>query len=795
MRLSPDQALKKFEKLVKLDWQKLSEADTRSKIIDPIFIGCLNWQEDDIHREEASNTGFVDYTFRIGKKNILVVEAKRKGTLLSFPITVGFKRQYKVNGILAKDKKFKDIMRQTRRYCTEKGVRYGVITNGEQFVVLEAYRIGEDWEEGNCVLFYNLKDASDNFDDFWDLLSKDAVEQGSLVERLSGLAEEFRFTRAVDGIHFKNERQPRNRLYRYMFPIIRHAFSDITSKKQIDLLRKCYVLEPEFRQASESLRSHFSDKPSSLEFKRIVEGEETAGIFLADFYKYAEMLDQMPPEPVILLLLGRIGSGKTTFIFRFFNIVLNDDERKKIKWFYVNFKDAPTPEENIRDYILRTILKEFKAKYAELLKQIQSELKMDDEPFLPNLENIGRLFLVLRYQGYIPSLIIDNVDQHRVGTSTFHERVFLESNSLTKELRTITIMTLREQSFYRSQLDGVFDAYNVETYVIDPPDFRKLLLYRLRYVLENLVLPKEEMQRLFETALDYDPQHRNIELFLKIIENTILGSPRRGVSRFISRTSGGDMRRALQLFSRFLTSGNTKIKEILDTYRREGSYTIAEHQFAKSIVLGSLRYYSEEYSYLLNLFDFNTDFSSSHFLKLKILSYAEDRITNDSPYGRGYVMINKLKEDAHGISISTEAIEDSLLKLAKYGLILLNTRSRSNLNDASHFKITQCGNYYLQVLIKRFYYIDLMLADSPIADIDLTNEIRYMLPSRKLESRFERSRRFLEYLERMECREHELHPEYRLSPLGKYLYAANMISSFNYEKRYITKRIAEKLEF
>ena len=465
MRVSPDQALKNLESLTQHEWPPLTESDTRSKIIDPFFTQCLNWQEDDFFREEPSAPGFVDYIFKMNQRNLFVVEAKKEGVHFKLPVTFGFIRRYKIGGILGKDKNIRNAIRQAQEYCSRKGTRFGIITNGNQYIIFEAYRIGEDWSKGNCIVFYNFDDIKRNFIDFWNILSKDAVERGSLINYLSKDIEELKFVRPVDNIRFRNETQPRNMLYRYMTPLIRHTFTDITDKDKIDLLRSCYVLESEFKELGQSLKTYFSS--NGLGIKQVVHDLYTAGTFEADFYKYAELLKQTPPEPIIFLLLGRIGSGKTTFIFRFFNVVLNDKEQEKVKWFYVNFREAPVDERKIRDYIFQSILQEFRAKYPDLFSNLLAKLKM--EKATPSLKDLAKLFLILKYEGYVPSLVIDNVDQHKLESLTFHEKVFLEANNLTKELRTITIMTLREESFYRSAIDGVFDAYYIERYVIMPP--------------------------------------------------------------------------------------------------------------------------------------------------------------------------------------------------------------------------------------------------------------------------------------------------------------------------------------
>ena len=416
----------------------------------------------------------------------------------------------------------------------------------------------------------------------------------------------------------------------------------------------------------------------------------------------------------------------------------------------------------------------------------KEQLKVDKVS--ASIEDLARLFLVLRYEGYTPSIVIDNVDQHSQETPDFHEAVFLDANNLTKEFHTITIMTLREESFYRSAIDGVFDAYFIERYIISPPDLRRILLSRISYVLEKIRLPNAELQVLLKAYLDYDFKRDDITMFLTIVKDTIFRSYRRSVTNFISGTSGGDIRRALELFARFLPSGNTKIREMFDIYKRFGSYTIAEHQFVKSIALASHRYYSQEYSFLVNLLEID-EFSKSHFLKLKILHYAEDRASIDSSLGRGFIAINELRKHAKAVFIPLEAVEQCLIDLAKYGLILLNTRSRENLIHASHFRITNCGNYYLHVLLNRFSYIDLILADTPIADTDLVESLRNMLPSKDLETRFKRCRLFIEYLKEMEEREIRANPEYKDSTLAKYKFTKKMAQSLEEERKYILQRV------
>lgn len=794
MRKSCDEALKCFSELVEQEWKGLSESDTRSKIIDPIFTECLNWEEKtDIKREEHSDSGYVDYIFKLRNLNKFVVEAKKEGVSFNIPISYNFRRRYQIGGAISKDPAIKKAIKQAQKYCISHGARFGVVTNGFQFIIFEAMNPGSEWEEGNCVIFYNWDDIKRHFVEFWNILSKDAVEKNSFLEIVARDIEELRFTRPIDGVTIKNRKQPRNNLYRYIRPIIDYAFQEITDLDKLDMLKNCYVYEEEFDEVDKLLRKEFFVKTPTIyqieEIRKIVQDSKTSGIFQREFYENLKKLGTSGGEPILLLLLGGIGSGKTTFIHRFFNIILPEAENEKKLWFYIDWRKGPTNTKEIRPFILEKIKSEFYEKHSKTLERLKSEFGIDE--LRADINSVKQIFAILRTLGYILSLVIDNVDQHRSSSETFHENVFIETNSITSELRLITIMTLREESYYRSSITGAFNAYYIQKYVINPPDFIKLILNRLEYVFNKMKLPEEDFKKLLKTNVDFGRRLKAIKDFLQIIKLSFK-RPNSRVSDFMAKISGGNMRSALELFSNFLMSGNTKIDEMLSIFRQTGRYNIAHHQLLKSIMMGDYRYYSEDPSYLMNVFDFNVDYSNDHFQNLKILKYAEEHLTNFSSIGRGYVDMNDLNKEAHNILVSPKAVEDSLLRLARRNLIVFDTKSRDNVRDASYFRITECGSYYLNTLIKNFVYLDSVWMDTPIADVDVVYKLRELMNETSLEKRFERTETFLSYLLQMEEKNRKRHPEHSASPLGKYNFAKTMISGLKSEQKRAYKSRAKQ---
>jgi GTPase SAR1 family protein len=59
----------------------------------------------------------------------------------------------------------------------------------------------------------------------------------------------------------------------------------------------------------------------------------------------------------MILLLGGVGAGKTTFLHRFFRIILKD--KPNFFWFYVNFGKAPIDASKIEEFIYQKIIEQF----------------------------------------------------------------------------------------------------------------------------------------------------------------------------------------------------------------------------------------------------------------------------------------------------------------------------------------------------------------------------------------------------------------------------------------------------
>ena len=753
-----DQGFQKLEELINRVDLGLSELDTRAKIIDPLFINCLGWTEADIRRETHIHKDYLDYIFSANGFRKFVLEAKKVGQSFNIPDSFSG-RYYKISGTISTDKKIVQAIEQAQQYCINSGVRYGVISNGHQYILFEAFRHGSDWRDGQCIIFRSLKDIKQNFVLFWNVLSKECIRNGSLTKYLSQEFLPMEFHRPISKLHAKDAAKTRNDMSPLLQPLIEHIFQEITDESQLEVLKKCYVTQKQYQNAGLLISRHFDRPPDfakKYKVKMIFESETSVGEFQELYKKSEEFLRTKAPRGSLIILMGGIGSGKTTFVHHFFNFVIEKPD--STLWFYVDFTKASPDPDKIEEHIFNSIIQDFERRYSDKLKEELASVSLNS--IKPEPKNITVLFTLLTLKGYTISLVLDNVDQHSYVSPKYQERTLLIAKRLTEDLKTITILTLREESFFRSTMSGVLDALPLPVFHISSPNFEKLIRHRIDYVLDLLEKEDEEIRATTRSSIELGPTKEVLKMFFQIIKNSLRSNRPAGwkILRFMNDISGGDVRSALHFFATFLVSGNTDVDEMLEIEHRNREqgqlgYQIPIHHIMKSIILEHSMLYSSSRSRIMNVFDVNSEHTNSHFLHLRILNYLYNRLSYQPPQGRGFVEIDSIIDEAERLLINREAIADSLKKMAHFGLVEFENQSKQGYETATYARITNTGMYYLEELVHQFPYLDLVWMDTPISDKNLVRELlrhvvelRALKTEKDLDERFYRTESFLNYL-------------------------------------------------
>jgi hypothetical protein len=762
---------------------QLSESDTRSKLIDPLFKDVLGWHEAEIRREKPVSKGYVDYVFG-SDYAYLLVEAKRSKP--RFELSAPNKpRRLKLAGPhLLENRKIRPHIEQAQGYANDLGVQFCIVTNGPQSIVFRPYLPGRPWRQGTAVVFHDYRDIEQNFAEFYELLCRDCVVRGSLVEAFEHLERTTsQLYTVIDYLPDPDRELVRNRVWQQIARIMGPLLTDRSEDQpaQLEVIQNCYVTTPLADQTDKSLDSLLRDQPKpyliDAKFVDLRPGAQGRTAF-----SHRLKSDVQSSRPGTYILTGGVGSGKTTFLKRFAHIVDRGFVEEYTVWLHVDFLpigniDPNKMEHELRNYVYREIRRQiddtFHSELAATGDHIRAlfddELKQAaltrlfglqpgstewnhavndivDERFRNDEQFDTAALRALRKRGRRIAVVLDNTDQ--LGES-FQEHVFLLAQKLSADLSALCVVVLREEKFFAAYRRGIFDAFGDRRFHIGSPDLKKVLRKRLEYgrtKFARLSAPDDD-----EGAQSQEDYGRVDALLRGAINSTTHGNA--NIVRMLASVSNGDMRHALDMFREFLSSGNTNVEKIIDIVSREGGYTIPFHEFAKSALLGSRRFYRSSVSHIVNLFKQSDALGASHLTACRILARLSAAEGAASAHGEGFVSVPDLLREYRTSFGFADDLVQWVGELLRRNLIESEPPRAPDLRQADAVRITASGAYYWKYLVRSFAYIDLVFVDTPMADHAVVRRLEAMAETSDMIVRFTRVRAFLEYLERKENEE------------------------------------------
>lgn len=757
----------------------LTEADTRAKLIDPLFKTVLGWSEAEIRREEPVAKGYVDYVLG-SEYGYLLIEAKRVQP--RFQLSAPEKpRRLKLSGPhLLGNKKIRDVIHQGQSYASDLGVQFCLITNGSQLIAFRPFVPGQSWRFGTAVVYHDHEDVKEHFAEFYALLARDHVLAGSLVEAFEHI--EKTTTQLLAPLSFLQDPEReliRNRLWdqisKTMGPLLRDQPEDLAA--QMEVIRHCYVTTRLADQTDKNLNALLKDTGTRLtEGSRFVDLKPGSHGKTAFSHRFEE--DVYAARRGAYILTGGVGSGKTTFLRRFAEITERDFVERYAAWIHIDFLpignvDAAVLDRELRAYTYREIraslercfhqelsgdgsvvralfapeidearvtllhgVAEDSADWNSAVNQLVDRFFHDDEQFV--FAAIRRL----RNQGRRIAVVLDNTDQ--LG-ETFQEKVFLLAQKLSADYSALCVVPLREEKFFAAYRRGIFDAFGDRRFHIGSPDLKNVLRSRLEYGRRKFA----ELEKAKETTDLREEDFKRIDALLRALTNSATAQ-NANIVRMLATVSNGDMRHALDMFREFLSSGNTDIEKIIRIVEREGGYSVPFHEFAKSAILGSRRFYRSSVSHIVNVFKQSDAIGASHLTACRILARLSAAEGVASAHGEGFVAVSALlREYRESFGVADDFVQWAA-DLLRRVLIESEPPRAADVRQADAVRVTAAGAYYWRYLVRAFSYVDLMLVDTPLVDIGLSRRLASLAEITDMTVRFERVRAYLGYLESRE---------------------------------------------
>ncbi|WP_300284945.1 P-loop NTPase fold protein [uncultured Alistipes sp.] len=777
-----------FERIVN---NPLTETDTRSKIIDKVFLEVLDWSEDSIDREGYVDVGYYDYCFNIPGFGF-VVEAKK--TMVEFIVPV--KHKSALLGLF--EQANKDVVKQVRSYLFEKGWQYATVTNGYQFIIGKFINTdGTDWKKNKCIVFNGFDDIESRFVEFYNLLSKYSNVNG---DGIRAIVNDFKIEKGrtvISTIPTKGLEIDRNSLSAELIPIINRVFgelSDVDEETNKELIRECFIENSEIKKNKSEIERLFDDLPPKVE--SVIKARNTDSIVEQITHKIEKdeiKLKANSPDPIIII--GSKGAGKTTFI----NYLFQDDKFSSLKkdhpHVYIDFRNYHSQnQDTLNDQIYSDILDQIYEKYPELklhgdvaLRSIYSvEIKRNDESIwkfdkehnesayqsrlnafleekLKNNEvHVSKLseYLISRRRIRL-CIIIDNADQF---SDSIQEKIFLLSQSICRRSKALVIISLREGYYYQWKNYPPFNAFQSNAYHITAPPYQEVIQKRIDFTLQQLSDVDGRSSGIITQNIKLSIDNESVLLFLQSLRKSLL-KPNSQLLKFIQETTYPNIREGLEVFKQFLISGHTEISNYIVRQRvdPDSVHHIPYWEFVKAVALGNKKYYDHEISLIHNLF-YPAQGNNNHFIKIKLLMYLDHIAINKGVAGK-YINTGELINYFSDIGYQYKAIENEIIELSKYRLVetddVISDRIAPtySINKNQSICISLKGHHYISSLLYDFSYIELTLQDTPIYDSISFEKIKKNFPmadnygKRDLSQRVLVAQNFIDYLKKEEVSE------------------------------------------
>jgi len=366
-----------------------------------------------------------------------------------------------------------------------------------------------------------------------------------------------------------------------------------------------------------------------------------------------------------VVLVGSVGAGKSTFIDYLTEVALPSDVLEKTVWARINLNAAPLAPQVAYDWISEQI--------ADAVKNTRPDVDFDDitivkKVYQPELKVLlkGALALldpqseayrvrladkILEFQankiqtakslcryvcGNARKLLVVCLDNCDKRTRDEQLVMFQLAQWVQREFRCLTFLPIRDITYEAHRHEPPLDtAIKDLTFRIEPPRFSDVLAKRVLLALAEL------SSRSRDSALEYTlpngirvqyPASDQGRYFASMVRS--LYAHDRFVRRILAGLAGRNIRKAMEIFLEFCTSGHIGEDQIFKMRAAEGEYTVPFPIVARVLLRMNRRFYDGDQSYVKNVFQAEpSDAVPDNYVRLAILRWLEAQIKIKGPTG------------------------------------------------------------------------------------------------------------------------------------------------------------------
>jgi len=458
-----------------------------------------------------------------------------------------------------------------------------------------------------------------------------------------------------------------------------------------------------------------------------------------------------------MLLVGSVGSGKSTFVDYLVNVALSSDVLERTLWLRIDMNLAPRTKELADDWLLRQIVGQLKSSRSDIdldelqhLQKIYSvelnrlkkgplalldsngteyRVRLADEIVALQKDNLRTAQALTRYlcgeRGHLLVIALDNCDKRDRDQQLM---MFELANWVQHELRCLVILPLRESTYDLHRNQPPLDTAQKDlVFRIEPPRFTDVLSSRISLALREMESRTKEKESILSYVLpngmkvSYPASDQG--MYLTCILRSLYEHDK-FLRRILTGLAGRDVRRALEIFIEFCSSGHIGDDEIFKIRQLQGRHTLPLALVSRVLLRINRRFYDGDASHVKNVFQcVPADPLPDHFVRLSILRFLHERSRRKGPSGmKGYWPCRLLIQRLIVLGHSAERIRDELRYLQAAGCIVAEHQRTDSLVDDDLIAISSIGAVHIE-LLGNLDYLAACAEDTYLSDRDAANRV------------------------------------------------------------------------
>ncbi len=423
-----------------------------------------------------------------------------------------------------------------------------------------------------------------------------------------------------------------------------------------------------------------------------------------------QLKDKRKLRNQVCLLIGSVGSGKSTFIDYLHKKALPKDLIQETCWISLNLNLAPVSKDKIYDWVINTAIKkidevcpEFDFNDLEFIKKLYSNeikskagvlsiLKEGSEEYnkefyllLRDLLQNKELYLLnlikflFQHRNKILIIVLDNCDKRNRDEQLL---MFEVANWLKGNFNSMVFLPLRETTYdlYKNEppLDTVIKDL---VFRIDPPLLINVIQKRIEYALREIDTNQNDFSYYLSNGAKVVCKRNEVGNYLRCILYTLFEND--FFKKLLIGLTGRNIRRGLEIFLDFCKSGHLHEDNIFKMRTSPTAFKIPNHIISRVVLRGKRLFYDEASSHVKNIFSSNIDDPiPDPFVRFSILNWLKERQRVPGPSKvKGYHKIIDLEASMLSIGHSKEIVTREVEFLLSENHIISESQDSNYLPD------------------------------------------------------------------------------------------------------------------